>query len=55
MGQADAVPLKFDPKLSEAAFSAVFSNFNKMPTADDVTSGVAVDYVGVDDRVRFGD
>ena len=40
-----AQPLKFHPKLSEAAFSAVFPNFEKCQheVADDVISYVAVD------------
>ena len=52
------MPLKFDPKPSGAAFSAVsFSNFDKCRPegADDVISSVAVDKVGIDIRVKFGD
>ena len=49
-GRQNAVPLKFDPKLSEAAFSAFFPNFDKCRSevAGDVMSGAAVHYVGMD-------
>ena len=52
-----AVPLKFDPKPSVAAFSAVFSNFDqcRLEVAGDVVSGVAEDWVGLDVRVKIGD
>ena len=41
----NAAPLKFDTKPSSAAFSVVFSSFNKCQpeVAVDVVSGVAVD------------
>ena len=44
-GMQNAAPLKFDPKPSDATFSAVFSNFKKCrpEVANDVISGVAVD------------
>ena len=43
------VPLKLNPQKSEAAFSAVFSNFAKCrpEVADDFTSTVAVDINGL--------
>ena len=43
-GKQNAAPLKFDPKLSEVAFS-VFPNFDKCrpEIADDVIFGEAVD------------
>ena len=45
--------LKFDPKPSEAAFL----NFDicRTEVADDVISGVAVDWVVVDVLAKFGD
>ena len=52
-----AAPLKFDPMPSEAAYSAVSSNFEKCPqeVADDVLSSVAVEQVGIDVHIIFGD
>ena len=49
-GRQNAAPLKFDPKPSETAFSAVFSNFDKYrpEVYDDFISRVAV-------RVKLGD
>ena len=49
-GRQNAAPLKFDPKPSEAAFSAVFSNFDKcrLEIAGDVMSDVAVDLGSMD-------
>ena len=41
-------------KLSEAAFSAVFSNFKKC-RLEEADADVAVDYVGMDVRVKFCD
>ena len=57
MGSQNAAPLKFDPKPSEAAFSAIFSNFDKCrpKAAGDVVSGAAVDYVGMHVRAKSGD
>ena len=51
----NAAPLKFDPKPSQAALSAVFANFDKCRSeaAGDVISGVAVDYVGMNVRATF--
>ena len=48
---------KFGPKQSEAAFSAIFSNFNRSrpEAASDVMSGVAVEYVGMDVSINVGD
>ena len=48
---------KFNPKSSEAAFSAVFSNIDncRPQIASDVISGVSLGYVGVDVRAKFGD
>ena len=53
-GRQNAVPLKFDTKLLEAAFSIVFSNFEKCQpeVADDAISGVAVDKDGMDVRAK---
>ena len=49
-------PLKFDRKPSRAAFSAVFQNLrNAGDVAGNVISDVAVDKVGVDVRIKFGD
>ena len=44
-------------KHSKAAFSVVFSNVERcrQEVADDVVSDVAVDYVGMGVRVKFGD
>ena len=52
-----AAPLKFNPKQSEAAFWAVSSNFGKYrpEVADDVISGLAIDYVSFDVRAKYGD
>ena len=49
--------LKFDPKPSEAPFSAVLFNFDKCrpKVASDVISGVTVEWIGVDVRLKFGD
>ena len=61
MGQAKRRTTKFDPKLTEAAFSRLFccrvSNIGKRRSevVDDVISAVAVDWVGVDVPVKFGD
>ena len=46
-----------DPNPSEAAFLAVFSNFDKCrrEVAGDVISGAALVYVGVDVHANFGD
>ena len=39
------MPLKFDTKQSEAVFSSIFFELGEMAeVADDVISGVAVDY-----------
>ena len=56
-GRQNAAPLKFDPKPSEATFSVVFLNFDKYrpEVADDVISGVTLDYVSVDVLARVGD
>ena len=53
----NATILKFDPKLSEVAFSAVFSNFDKCPSkvASDLVSGAAEDKVALDVCVKIGD
>ena len=55
LGQA--LPIKFEPKLSEAALSATFSNFDKCRSevAGDVISDVAEEYVTIDVRVKCGD
>ena len=54
--QNTALP-KFNQKLTEAAFSADFSNFDKdrQEVASDVISSLAVEKVGIDVRVKFGD
>ena len=56
-GQAKRHATKIHPKLLEATFSAVFSNFDKRwpEVADDVIFSVAVDYVVLDVRVKFND
>ena len=43
-GRENAAPLKFDPKPSEAAFSAVFPNFDycQPEVGDEVIYGVTV-------------
>ena len=48
---------KFDPKSSEAALSAVFSNFDKcrLELASDVIFGVVVDQAGTGVSVKLGD
>ena len=47
---------KFHPKPSEAVFSTVFFRYNFQPKIDnDVIFGLAVDYVGMDVLVKFGD
>ena len=53
--QNDA-PLKFDTKPSEAAFSAVFLNFDKCrpKVAHDFISSLAVDLVGANVHVKIG-
>ena len=56
MGRQNAAPINFDPKPFEAAFSIVFSNFDKCrpeAVSDDI-SGVAVE-VGMDAHVKLGD
>ena len=52
----NAVPLKFDPKKSEAAFLAVLFNFDEcLPeVVGDVTFSMDADYVGMDVCVEFG-
>ena len=57
MGKQNTAPLTFDPKLSEAAFSAVFLNFDlyRPDVTDDVVTGVAVEQVGMDVRGKFCD
>ena len=50
-GSLNAVPLKFDPNPSVAAFSAVL----RSEVAGDVISCVAVGYVGLDVRATFGE
>ena len=57
LGRQNTAKLKFEPKPTEAAFSAVFSNVVKCPSevAGDVMSGVAVDQVGVDVRATSGE
>ena len=57
MGRQNAVPLTFDPKLSEA-FSAVFFELRYLyrpQVADDVMTGVAVEQVGMNVHGKFGD
>ena len=53
----NAAPLTFYQKASDAALSAGFSNFDKCrpEVADDVKSGVALDYLSADVRANFGD
>ena len=48
---------KFDPKPSEAAFSAVCSNFDKCrpEVTGDVISGPALVHIGVDVRAKLYD
>ena len=49
-------PKEIPPKLSEAVFSAVFLCYNFPPEHDnDIISGVAIQYVGVDVYIKFGD
>ena len=57
MGGKNATPLKFDSKAVGGGISAVFSNFEKCRpgVADAVISSVALDQVGMDVRVKFGD
>ena len=46
---------KFQPEPSEAAFSTVFP-YNCRPEVDNaVISGTAIDNVGMDVRVKFGE
>ena len=49
--------LKLDPKPSEAAFSALSSNFDirRPETAGDDISGAAENWVGLSVLVKFGD
>ena len=57
-GRQNAAPLKFDKKLLEIAFSPVFfSNFDhcRPQVAEDIIFGVAVEKVGMDVHVKFGD
>ena len=59
-GRQNAAPLKFDPKPSEAAFSAVFrtsTNGNRKYLTSDVMSVwlLTADQIGMCDRVKFGD
>ena len=55
--QAKRRATKIRPKAVEAAFSAVYSNFEKSrpEEAGDVISGAALDYVGVDVHANFAD
>ena len=57
MGQAKRRDNKIRPKAPGNDTSAVFSNFQKcQPEVDeDVISGLAVDYVGMNVRVKFDD
>ena len=43
------------PKPSEAAFSTVFPHNFRLEVDNDVISGVAVDSVGMDVPIKFGD
>ena len=57
LGRQNAAPLKFDPKLSDTAFSAVFSNFDKcrQEVADDVIFCAVEGDVGMDVSVKVLD
>ena len=46
---------KFESKTSEVAFLTVFRDNFRPEVASGVISGVALDYVGVDVHVKFGD
>ena len=46
---------KFHPKPFEVVFSTVFPHNIRPEVDNDVTSGVAVDNVGMDVCVKFGD
>ena len=48
------MPLKFDPKPSEAAFSAIFQTSINADWNRDVISGMIVDPSGVKAYVNFG-
>ena len=52
-----AAPLKFEPKLSEGAFTAVSSNSSKcrQEVASDVISDIAVEWVGTNVPVKLRD
>ena len=52
---AQAFLEKFLHKPSEAVFSTVFRHNFRWEAASDVTSGVAVEWVGLGARVKFGD
>ena len=56
-GKQNGAPLKFNPKPYEAALLGVFLNFEKYrpEVADDATSSLAADQVGMDACVKFGD
>ena len=53
----NTTPLKFNKKLLDAAFLAVFSNSDKwkLEIAGDIISGVAVDWVGADACIKYSD
>ena len=57
VGRQNAVPLKFDPNLLAAAFSAVFFNFNesRLEAADDVISGRLMAPDVTDNHAKFDD
>ena len=52
---AKTVLEKFNPKLSEAAFSTVFRDNFLLEVVSDIISGVVDDQVGMDVCVKFGD
>ena len=57
IGAAGKTPrrLKCDSKPPEAAFYAVFRDIFRPEVVSDVISAVAVEQVGLDIRVKFGD
>ena len=57
MGQAKRGAAKFLPKAVGSGIYGRFLYFDKCRSeeAGDVISGVAVDYVGMDDRATFGE
>ena len=46
---------KFHPKLSEAVFSTVFPYNFRLEVGNDVISGRAIENVGMDVAIKFGD